>query len=81
MGVSVIVQYYAALREQRGLSNEKIETDCHTLNDLYKELRNKHGFKLDADVLKVAVNNEFVDLSREINENEHIIFIPPVSGG
>lgn len=81
MGVCVIVQYYAALREQRGLSNERIETDCRNLNDLYKELKIKYGFKLDTDVLKVAVNNEFVDWSRDINENEHIIFIPPVSGG
>ena len=75
------VQYFAVLREQRGLSQETLSTIAKTAKDLYAELHNKHNFKIPPNLLKVAVNNEFKDWNTEIKSNDTVVFIPPVAGG
>ncbi len=77
----IILQYYAMLREERGLAQEMIETNAETLEQLYKELQQKHQFKLAVESLKVAVNEEFSDWKSSFKEGDTIVFIPPVSGG
>lgn len=77
--------YFAQLREQRGLSNEKIDSNCKNLLELYDELKIKYKFGLFADDIKFAVNDELVDKNRELNfkikPGDKIVFIPPVAGG
>ncbi len=55
------MQYYALLREQAGRSAETLETARATPRALYEELRARHRFTLDREVLRVAVNDEFAD--------------------
>ena len=78
---TVALQYYALLREQRGLSNEKRETVADTPRALYGELKSEFAFALTTDDLKVAVNGEFADFDCELKDGDEVVFIPPVAGG
>ena len=75
------IHYYALMREQAGRSEESIETSAPTPADLYAELKSRHGFTLAREQLKVAVNSEFSDWSRELAPGDAVVFIPPVAGG
>ena len=78
---TVNLQYYAQLREQAGSSGERVDTAAVSLRGLYEELRARHGFSLDVDALKVAVNTEFSDWERPLRDGDTVVFIPPVAGG
>jgi molybdopterin converting factor small subunit len=78
---SVRIDYYAAFREQRGCSNETLETAAATLFDLYAELQQRHGFGWSPQSLQVAVNDEFCPWSAQLAEGDAVVFIAPVSGG
>ncbi len=78
---SVTLQYYAQLREQARTGSERIDTDATSLRDLYNELRTRHAFTLSPDALKVAVNAQFSDWSRALQDGDTVVFIPPVAGG
>jgi molybdopterin converting factor subunit 1 len=79
--ISVTVQYFAILREQRGLTEEKLATAAATPTALYDELRGRHKFTLPADRVRAAVNDEFVAATATLREGDRIVFIPPVAGG
>jgi len=78
---SVIVEYYAQLREQAGQGRETITSDADSLAALYGELRQRHGFRLNIAQLKVAVNAQFRDWQQAFADGDLIVFIPPVAGG
>jgi molybdopterin converting factor subunit 1 len=78
---SIQVQYFAILREQRGLAEEKLTTAATTPTGLYEELRAKHGFTLPADRVRAAVNEEFVAADALLRDGDRLVFIPPVAGG
>ena len=77
----VHIYYYAVLREQRGLNQETLETKAVTAQDLYEELKSKFHFKFPSNLLKIAINNEFVDWATPLKSGDSIVFIPPVAGG
>ncbi len=77
----VRLQYFAALREHAGRSEEVLESSAATLADLYEELRLRHGFVLDASRIRAAVSERYVPLETPLTENMQITFIPPVAGG
>ena len=81
MAVNVHIQYYANLREQSGINQESVTTQTKNVNEFYGELKDKYGFTLDTNVLRVAVNDEFVDWDYILKDEDNIVFIPPVSGG
>ncbi|MDZ4859109.1 MAG: MoaD/ThiS family protein [Candidatus Hydrogenedentes bacterium] len=78
---TIHVQYFAALREQRGLTGEAVQTDAMTPRALYTELQLTHAFTLSADRLRVARNEAFVPWESSLNDGDTIVFIPPVAGG
>jgi len=75
------VQYYAVLREQAGKGHEELTTAAATPADLYSELQSRYPFHLGRGQLKVAVNTEFSEWSRPLNEGDVVVFIPPMAGG
>ncbi len=77
----VEVQYFAILREQRGVKAESIATAAATVAALYDELRVRHGFTLPGDRVRGAVNDIFVPASQPLREGDRVVFIPPVAGG
>lgn len=75
------IQYFALLREQRGLSDEVLETAAATPVQLYDELRARHGFTLPANNVRAAVNGAFVSADAALQDGDRVVFIPPVAGG
>jgi len=82
-GVSktVVVRYYAMLREARGSDSETIITSAETVRALYAELQAAHKLRVPHNNLKVAVNDEMCDWDQSIIEGDRVAFIPPVAGG
>jgi len=78
---SIEVQYFALLQEQRGCTGETVMTAAATPQELYAELKDRHGFSLAADVLSVAVNDEFESWDVLLHDKDRVVFIQPVAGG
>lgn len=75
------VHYYASLREKTKKSVEILRTDARNLSHLYFELKHKYGFQFDLNNLRFAKNNQLVSAVSELEDQDDVIFIPPVSGG
>lgn len=78
---TIHVQYYAILREQAGRSEERVVTAAATPEALYDELKRRYPFHLPRSQLKVAVNSKFSDWSAPLQDEDSVVFIPPVAGG
>ncbi len=78
---SIHIQYFAILREKRGLTEETIDTPAHNALDLYQELKKQFDFPLTENQVKVAINNEFKGWPTVLKTGDNVIFIPPVAGG
>jgi sulfur-carrier protein len=79
--VQVTVLYFASLRDAAGTASESFHTDASTLRALYAELRERHGFVLPPERLRVSMDAAFVAWEAAPREGAEIVFIPPVSGG
>jgi len=81
MSKTIEIQYYALLREKRGLNRETMTTEVKTVGDLYCYLKDKYSFNLPLDSVRVAINSEFSAWDKEFRSGDSIVFIPPVAGG
>ena len=79
--ITVRIQYFAILREQRGLTEETLATSAATPGALYDELRARHKFTLPGDRIRAAVNDTFVASAAPLRDGDRVVFIPPVAGG
>ena len=77
----VQICYFAILRELRGISEESIDTSAKNAEQLYDELAVTHNFTLNKELIKVAINDDFVPWNTTLNPNDTVVFIPPVAGG
>ncbi len=78
--MSVTVLYFASLRDAAGVASESLPLPA-SLPALYEALRERHGFMLARDRLRVAMDGEFVAWDVPPRDGSEIAFIPPVSGG
>lgn len=78
---NVRVRYFAILREQRGVSEEQLQTAAPDAATLYRELAAQHGFTLPVDRLRAALNGDFAPWPAPLAEGDEVVFIPPVAGG
>ena len=78
---TIKIQYFAALREQRGLREETVETSASTAQDLYGELATQHDLKLPSSLVKASINLQLKPLDFAISDGDEVVFIPPVAGG
>jgi sulfur-carrier protein len=79
--MKVKIQYFAMLRESSGKDDEQLEVESMSIDSLYLQLKEQYGFKISIDDIRFAVNDEFVEKSYELSEQDDIVFIPPVGGG
>ena len=77
----VTLLYFASLRDAAGASSETRDTGAPDLAALYADARERHGFVLPVDRLRVAVDGEFARWTDAVREGSEVAFIPPVSGG
>ena len=80
--MKIKIRYFASLREKAGKSQEEmVIKEGQDLKDLYLALSTQYGFPLSANEIKFSVNNDYVDPGVQLNENDVVVFIPPVAGG
>ncbi len=77
----IYMTYFAALRDDAGLSEESINTEAVTARDLYAELQTRFRWKLMPEDIMVAADDAYVDMDYTLQEGDKIVFIPPVAGG
>ena len=73
--------YFASLRDAAGIATEDVDTGAADLAALYDGLRERHGFALPRERLRVAVDGAFAAWSDAPRAGSEVAFIPPVSGG
>ncbi len=78
---TIKVRYFAILREQRGVSEETLQTAAPDAATLYTELAAAHAFTLPVDRLRAALNGDFAPWPAPLNDGDEVVFIPPVAGG
>jgi len=79
--VNYRILYFASLRDAAGRDSEDAQSTHADARGLYAELRERHGFALRAESLRLAVNGEFAPWDRTLADGDEVAFLPPVSGG
>lgn len=81
------ILYFALIREHIGTSSEHIELpgNVDTVEKLIYHLESKgENYKAalaQTDLIRVAVNDEYVTLDQKISPNDEIAIFPPMTGG
>lgn len=79
--------YFAWLREKAGVSEETadVPADVVTVGQLLDWLEARGGGYAEAfadrKVVRVAVNQEYVNLDHAVSAGDEVAFFPPVTGG
>jgi MoaE-MoaD fusion protein len=73
--VTVRVRLFAGLREHAGWSEREVE--AATVADVWNAL----GLGMEPEGLLYAVNKEYAERERALQEGDEVAVIPPVSGG
>lgn len=79
--MTVTVRYYARLKEEAGGGQETVETTATTVDALWNELSARHGFTLEARLIKAAQDDEFCPWTAPLIPGSLVVFMPPVAGG
>ena len=79
------VLYFAWLRERIGIPKEQVETSAATVAELVAELRGREeryalAFS-DMASIKIAVDQELVDMNASLKGVREVAFFPPMTGG
>jgi molybdopterin converting factor subunit 1 len=81
---SVSVLYFAALRDLAGTPEERVSLAAAPISVamLLQALESRHdALRGRLQSIRVAVDEEFTELSHELRGGEVVALIPPVSGG
>jgi len=79
--------YFAWVREKTGTSSEdvSIPENIATVSELVDWLKTREGGYAEAfadqNVVRVAVNQEYVTLDHAVSDEDEVAFFPPVTGG
>ncbi len=78
---AVMLEFFAKLRDEAGCASEPYKTRAATAAGLWDEVRVRHGFSMDLDVVRLAVNDEFARWEHRLVEGDRLAFMPPFAGG
>jgi len=79
--MKVKVRYFALFREQAGCASEAVDFPGGTAEELFQLMTAKHPSLSTQTAALVAVNDEMSAWEQAINENDEVLFFPPVAGG
>ncbi len=81
--MKVKVKFFAALRERVGSSEITKEIgEGSTVGELWEALQRDYPKLASVNtVLLYAVNRDYVSTSRVLQDEDEVVFVPPVSGG
>lgn len=77
------IRYFAALRDQMGMSEESLETNAATPEALIAELRarDNRADLLAEPFVRIIINDEIAREDAALKPGDTIAFCPPFSGG
>ncbi len=78
---TIQVEYYAHLRERRGLARESVVTSALTPAALFEELAARHQFRVERLRVRVAVNDAIVSWETLLGDGDRVVFLTPFGGG
>ena len=79
--INIKIQYFAALREITGCACETLSVQINsTPETVYQKLNSQYDLP-NQNRLKVAINDCFCSWENIVNNDDTIVFIPPVTGG
>jgi molybdopterin converting factor small subunit len=81
MKKKVTLRYFALLGARRGTQTETYETEAGTARELLHELQAGKAIPLTTNIVKAAINDEFVDWDSPIHDGDRITLLSPFSGG
>ncbi len=81
MSIKVKVGYFAALRDQRGLSSEEVSTSANSAAELYQELAAKHKLTVESRLIRFVKLSGFCEPDEPLVDGDEVEFLPPASGG
>ena len=79
--MTVTIRYYARLKEEAGIAQETVDTQARTVDALWIEAVARHGFTLEARLIKAAQADEFCSWEAPLIPGALVVFMPPVAGG
>lgn len=81
MKKKVTIRYFALVGHRRGTQTEAYETEAATARQLLHEIQKNGHFPLTTNIVKAAINGEFVEWDALIRDGDQITLLPPFSGG
>lgn len=79
------ILYFAWVRERVGTAKETVETEAATVGDLLTELRGReerYALALsDLSAVRVAVDQDLVELDAPLANAREVAIFPPMTGG
>jgi len=78
---SIHMHYVAMLKDRIGLSRETITTEAGDPEQLYREISSRYQLPWPTQSLRPAINDRVSDWSAKLHDGDHVIFLPPPSGG
>jgi len=79
--VNIRVRYFALFREQTGCVSEAVSWSGGSAAELFKMMAAKHPLLKTQAAALVAINDEMCGWETPLNENDEVLFFPPVAGG
>jgi molybdopterin converting factor small subunit len=77
----VTVCYFSLVGSRRGIQTQEYETQATTARELLHEIQAGNLIVLNTNIVKAAINNEFVEWDVPIHDGDHITLLSPFSGG
>lgn len=81
MKKNVVIRYFALVGPRRGTQTETYQTEAATARQLLHEIQAGSQIPLTTNIVKAAINDEFVDWDAAIQDGDQITLLPPFSGG
>ena len=79
------IKYFAWLKDITNIESETFDNiNINDINELKKYIVKKYPDlkkHIDQDLLRIAVNQEYIVENISLNTNDEIAIFPPVSGG
>ncbi|HEY5776502.1 MAG TPA: MoaD/ThiS family protein [Xanthomonadales bacterium] len=75
------VRYFALFREQAGCDTERVDWSGGTAAELFRLMASKHPLLRSQAAALVAINDEMSSWEASVNEDDEVLFFPPVAGG